>query len=282
MTDPGTPQPAAPAAPELQFDRLEPTSDATSSATASNVEGVVCAGCGVAMLDEYYSLGGKSICARCRASVEATRATSRTPKAFGKALAFGLGAALVGAAAYFAIVVAMSGWQIGIFAIAIGWMVGRAIQKALPGGGARRYQVLAAVLTYFAMGAANLAIGIREVATDDAANTQDSTTVVAQGRQDSTVVAAPQGKVAASSDATTKAGAATPAERTRRPLLFRIGALIMFALSLPVMMISSGDILGALIVAIGVYQAWRMTGAPALAITGPFRVGGNGLAAGAS
>src|SRR5262245_5136652 len=123
MTDPGQTPASLPAAPELQFDRLEPTSDASSDATASHVEGILCASCGAVVLDEYYSIGGKSICGNCRASVEATRATSRTPKAFGKAFAFGLGAALAGAAVYYA-VIALLDLEIGIVAILIGWMVG--------------------------------------------------------------------------------------------------------------------------------------------------------------
>lgn len=229
MTDPGHPQPATPAVPELQFDHVESTVDTADGATASTAEGIPCSACGSMMLDEYYSIGGKSICADCRASVETTRATSRTPKAFAKAFGFGLGAALAGAAVYYA-VIALLDLEIGIVAILIGWMVGRAIQKALPGGGLRRYQLLAAVLTYFAVGAAYLPLVTGE---------------------------------------TWKNGDG-------------IGALILLAFSLPVMMIFSGGsgIISALIIGIGIRQAWRMSGAPALAITGPFRLGDNTIAAG--
>lgn len=227
MTDPGHPQPAAPSVPELQFDHVESTVDTADGAAASTAEGIRCSACGSMMRDEYYSIGGKSICAACRASVETARATSRTPKAFAKAFGFGLGAALAGAAVYYA-VIALLDLEIGIVAILIGWMVGRAIQKALPGGGLRRYQVLAAVLTYFAVGAAYLPLVMGDMRTSG------------------------------------------------------IGALIFLAFSLPVMAIFSGGsgIISALIIGIGIRQAWRMSGAPALAVTGPFRLGHNTIVAG--
>jgi len=283
MTDPGQP-PATPAAPELQFDRLEPTSDATSGAAAPSVDGILCASCGAVMLDEYYSIGGKSICANCRTSVENTRATSRTPKAFGKAFVFGLGAALAGAAVYYA-VIALLDLEIGIVAILIGWMVGRAIQKALPGGGLRRYQLLAIVLTYFAVGMAYMAVGIQEMVKDRAAKKQDAAAVAApQGKQDSAAVASQEGQSAASSSAASKTDDAPSEEKKGGSVLLAIGALLAFAFSLPVIAIFSGGsgVLTALIIAIGLRQAWQMTGAPALKITGPFRVGGDAIAAGAS
>jgi hypothetical protein len=284
MTDPGQPTANPPATPALQFDRVESTADTASGATATSVEGILCASCGAVMLDEYYSIGGKSICANCRTSVETTRATSRTPKAFGKALVFGLGAALAGAAVYYA-VIALLDLEIGIVAILIGWMVGRAIQKALPGGGLRRYQLLAVVLTYFAVGMAYMAVGVQEMWKDAAAKKRDSATVVAQqGTQDSATVVAQQAKPAASPSATSQAGVDEPAEKKSGSILLAIGALIAFAFSLPVIAIFSGGsgILTALIIAIGLRQAWQMSGAPALKITGPFRVGGEATAAAAS
>jgi hypothetical protein len=273
MTDPGHPQPVMPAVPALQFDRVESTVDTTDGAGGSEMAGIACGGCGSTMLDEYYSIGGKSICAKCRASVEATRATSRTPKAFLKALGFGFGAALAGAAVYFG-VVALLDAEFSIVTIFIGWMVGRAIQKALPGGGLRRYQVLAAVLTYFAIGAAYTALGVQAMIKESA-----------DKKQDSTIAVAPQGTSAAAPSAAATADAKEPTQKKSRSALLAIGALIAFAFSLPVMTVfgsGTGGALSALIIAIGIYQAWRMSGAPTLAITGPFRVGGSAAAAAGS
>ena len=82
----------------------------------------------------------------------------------------------------------------------------------------------------------------------------------------------------------TKADDAQADDKKGGSFLFAIGALLAFAFSLPVIAIFSGGsgVLTALIIAIGLRQAWQMTGAPALKITGPFRVGGDAIAAGAS
>lgn len=272
MSDPGQSLPTTPVAPELNFDRLEPTVSIPNDATASNAEGIVCSACGSTMLDEYYSVGGRPICATCRAAVEASRAASRAPKAFGKAFAFGLGAALAGAVVYYA-VIALLDLEIGIVAILIGWMVGRAIQKALPGGGSRRYQVLAALLTYFAVGCAYVPLVFK-------ARSENAVTK----QQDSTAVAAPQVTSASSPAAATKSGADDAAHGDGKSLLFGVGALLALAFSLPVVATfsSGGGIISALIIAIGMRQAWRMAGAHTVPITGPFRVGGPAVAAGAS
>ena len=62
-------------------------------------------------------------------------------------------AAIPGAILYYA-VIAITNFEIGIVAIAIGYMVGWAVRKGAGGRGGRRFQVLALVLTYWAVGLA--------------------------------------------------------------------------------------------------------------------------------
>ena len=59
---------------------------------------------------------------------------------------FGLGAALAGAAIYYA-VIAITHFEIGLVAILIGYMVGYAVRKGAGGRGGLRFQILAALLT---------------------------------------------------------------------------------------------------------------------------------------
>jgi hypothetical protein len=273
MTEPGQPLPVTPVTPELTFDRVQPTLNLPQDADATDTAGIPCGSCGTVMLDEYYSIGDKPVCANCRASFEKSRATSRTAKAFGKAFAFGLGAAMAGAAVYYA-VIALFELEIGIVAILIGWMVGWAILKALPGGGSRRYQVLGAVLTYFAVGVAYLPLAFNSKGGQSAT------------QQDSTAVAPRQGQPAASPAAatTTTADSTAGSDGSGGSFLLGIGALIAFAFALPAMVtFSSGSgVLSALIIAIGMHQAWRMTGASGVTVTGPFRVGNEPAASGAT
>ena len=66
--------------------------------------------------------------------------------AFPLALAFGVVAALVGAAVYAG--VAMTGFMVSIVAIGIGYVVAKAMMTATRGLGGRPYQIAAVVLTY--------------------------------------------------------------------------------------------------------------------------------------
>lgn len=271
---------APPSAPALQLDRVE-RADSAPAESSTAIAGIRCGSCGATIRYQYYSLGGKSICASCRGALDRARTASRSPRAFGTALAFGLAAAIAGATVYYA-VIALFDLEIGIVAILIGWMVGRAIQKALPGGGARRYQILAAVLTYFAVGLAYLPIVIK---TNNQANKSQAAKLAA-----SSSAATPDSAAAAedssSSDPTTAAAKATAPAKAHHhiPFIFGLGAAVLLAFALPVMLTfsSAGGIISALIIAIGMRQAWRMTGASGLNITGPLRVGRGGGGGGMS
>jgi hypothetical protein len=69
--------------------------------------------------------------------------------AFPKALLFGFVAAVVGSLGY--AIISLSGFMVSIVAIGIGWLVAKAMMTASNGIGGRRYQIAAAVLTYFAV-----------------------------------------------------------------------------------------------------------------------------------
>lgn len=64
-----------------------------------------------------------------------------------KAFALGNGAGLLGAIGYGA-VIAFTGYELALITIFIGWFIGRAVMRGSDGRGGRRYQVLAALLTY--------------------------------------------------------------------------------------------------------------------------------------
>jgi hypothetical protein len=70
-----------------------------------------------------------------------------------RTLLFGLGAAIVGAIIYFA-VLKITGLELSLITILIGFMVGTAVMKGSQSRGGRRYQVIAVVLTYLAIGLA--------------------------------------------------------------------------------------------------------------------------------
>ena len=68
---------------------------------------------------------------------------------FLRALLFGIVAAFAGAIGY--AVVSLSGFMVSIVAIAMAWLIAKAMMTASNGIGGQRYQVAAVILTYFSV-----------------------------------------------------------------------------------------------------------------------------------
>jgi hypothetical protein len=119
-----------------------------------------CAMCKSAVEGSYYQFAGTMICVPCG---ERVRAGQREP---GNAhvlrgLAFGAGAAAACSVAY-AVITALSGLEIALVAILVGYLVGRAVRIGSSGLGGRRCQVLAVGLTYFSITGSYLLLALRE------------------------------------------------------------------------------------------------------------------------
>jgi hypothetical protein len=109
-----------------------------------------CARCAQAIESQYYEAGGSIICADCRTALQSEAGAGSAGGRVSRALVYGLGGAFAGAALYYAIL-ALTGYEIGLVAIAVGWLVGRAVQLGSRHRGGRVYQVLAVGLTYLAI-----------------------------------------------------------------------------------------------------------------------------------
>jgi hypothetical protein len=148
-----------PAYEDLQFDRVVAES-ARSAPTAAL--SVTCSRCKVSIETSYYDVNGHVLCSGCRSAVIAALETPRGIVPLITAGAFGLGAGVVGAAIYYA-VIAIAHLEIGIVAILIGYMVGYAVRKGAGGRGGRRFQVLAVVLTYVSIALAYAPLAVRGI-----------------------------------------------------------------------------------------------------------------------
>ena len=236
----------------LQFETATPGQDAR--------HGVACSVCQRSIADEYYDVNGQSVCASCRGTLEEQMETPRGVGVLMRAALFALVAAILGAVLYYAVIV-ITKFEIGIVAIAIGYMVGYAIRMATGGRGGRRFQVLALVLTYWAVGLAYPPLVFGEM---DNRNQQAS--------QTSTASTSTPAKSPAPADPQP-----APAEESAQQLslTFALLVLIAFSLALPVLSVVTsmpGGLISAAIIAFGMLQAWRMTGIPHLEITGPYRI----------
>ena len=252
MSDPEAPVGNEPLQP-LQLDRV-----ITESATSASPDkpAAVCEFCQTSIDTEYYHVNGTTCCGGCRRRLESTTETPRGIAPMVAAGALGLGAGIVGAAIYYA-VIAITHLEIGIVAILIGYMVGRAVRKGARGRGGLRFQILAVTLTYLSVALAYTPLVIQEMR--------------ASRRQS-------QHAAASTSDARRPAEAtgAAPDTRPAPNLLLALAMLLAFILALPVLSVFGSlptSLIGGVIIGFGMQQAWKMTAAPRLDFLGPYRVG---------
>lgn len=229
------PPESLPSVEALQFRRAQPivTTGAPSPRT--------CEACKQVIPGDYYQVQSHVICPSCADRIRAGQQTPRSVSLF-LPVVYGFGAALAGCILY-AIVLAM-GVQIGIVALLVGWMVGKAIRHASHGIGGRPQQILAVGLTYFAISTsflpASLMIGMKRAA-EMKKQTQ----------------AAPTPPFA---PAHISAGQA-------------IAGIVMLATISPFLELKSspaGGLISLFILFVGLQRAWAMTAKPNILITGPF------------
>lgn len=122
---------------------------------AETVQGMSCTACMQTMRDVYYEIGGSVVCEHCRERMESRRRTSDPAALVLRAAGYGAVGALIGAAIHGAFR-AITGFDVGLLALFVGFIVGRAVQLGTGGRGGTRYQLLAVGLTYLAVGASYL------------------------------------------------------------------------------------------------------------------------------
>src|SRR5260221_9573319 len=127
-----TPNPAD--AGELQFDEAE------FAVPAAGVP--VCVACHLPIPDHYFQINGEILCERCSNAVRARLTGGSSLRRFVKACAYGFGAAIAGFALYFG-VLKLTGMEIGLISIVVGFMVGAAVRKGSEGRGGALYQITA-------------------------------------------------------------------------------------------------------------------------------------------
>jgi hypothetical protein len=100
-------------------------------------------------------------------SSAATRSSTSQPgedhAPFARALAYGAGAAVLGLAFYASFTI-VTHIYLGYVALAVGWLVGKAMMQGSGGEGGPRYQTAAVALTYAAISLASIPIQLAEAA----------------------------------------------------------------------------------------------------------------------
>ena len=127
------------------------TAEYGASPTAEN-----CQFCHQPIAGTYYRVRAAMACPLCTDRIRDAMSTSTSSK-YPTALAYGIGAAILGTALYATFTI-LTGWIASYVSLAVAWMVGTAIKKGSGGAGGRSCQITAALLTYAAISMASLPI----------------------------------------------------------------------------------------------------------------------------
>lgn len=231
-----------PSVDELQFRRAQPIEGADADAGKS------CAACKQPIDGQHYQVQNHVICPSCAAKILAGK-QAKKPIPWVRLVIYGAGAALAGCILY-AIPLAM-GFQIGIVALAVGWMVGKAIRAGGYGIGGRPQQILAVALTYFAISTsfipALVFTGMKKGYTQAAARAKNPSAQPAAAPVAKPTKALSPGKAAA-------------------------GLLVLATISPFLELASSpvGGLISLFIIFIGLQRAWAMTAGHEILVTGPY------------
>jgi DNA-directed RNA polymerase subunit RPC12/RpoP len=256
---------------ELQFERAEPTEEASRR--------LLCAACSAEIASEYYERGGQLVCPACRARLLAERERGSRLTRFGRALLFGVAAAVAGALLWYG-VSKLTGYEFSLIAIVIGFLVGAAVKRGAYRRGGWAYQGLAMFLTYASIVSTYIP-AILEAMRERPAT--ESAAAEAADEETSEVSIAPAGAPEAPlvADAAAEPG---PGESTAevgetegplpRPIGFAAALLALFAIAFAAPFLSGFEnFIGWIILAIGLYEAWKLNRKETLLFDGPFRVG---------
>lgn len=259
---------------DLQFERAQFDGAASQSA---------CKVCTTPLYGAYYEVNGQTVCEGCCYKLREAGPTGTRGGRVLRAIAAGIGAGLAGALLYWGILAA-TGYEFGLIAIVVGFAVGKAVAWGSHGRGGWAYQTLAMVLTYLAIVSAYVPMIVTEIMNQKPAG--QAQTVSPDGATSPGPVPAPSGvpsaKPASASDAiattkTTRTAAAEEAPLGFGGMLFGLAALLLIACAAP-FLAGLENIIGLVIIGIGMYEAWKLNRRLPLVITGPHAIVASGAA----
>ncbi len=293
------PEPAG----ELQFDRAD-------FGDAQPAGAVQCSACKEPIAGAYYEINGEVACAGCQAKALALRTGGSATARVVWATIFGTAAGAAGAGIYYGISALTGGWEFGLIAILVGFMVGFAVSFGSQQRGGWFYQLLAVGLTYCSIVSTYIppiAEELRQVSVADLAVESPDEAAEAVETDPEDGAGDPAGEVVGlfaeeaepgedferSAAERSEAGAfeenepaaSPPAEPAAGPaageelepieisgVVFWI-FVVVFAFAAP-FLAGFENILGILIIGFGLWQAWQLNRKRPFEVSGPFQVAG--------
>jgi hypothetical protein len=263
---------------DLQFTTAEP-----GAAAPAGGGGLSCSACHESVDSTYYALGDAVLCPACR-DIALEPPAGTAAGRFLKAGFLGILAGLLGAAIWFAIR-KLAHLEVGLIAILVGLLVGKAVRKGSGGRGGLGYQFLAVAITYGCIAAnymPDIIQGVFAQIAEEKAQLQAP--VIADDKPapaavpEASAEPQPPGQAAppeppAAPAVPAKAPPPGPAKLVAAVFLF-LALIFAIALAAPFLM-GVQNIMGLIIIGIALWEAWKFNVFQPLVITGPYELGGD-------
>jgi hypothetical protein len=249
----------------------------TAEFAGSQSTGDTCCICRQPIAGSFYRINRAKACAACSQRVQASTPRD-THATFSRAILYGLGGALLGLILYSAVGILLH-LEIGYVALAVGFLVGKAMMMGSGNVGGRRYQWVAVALTYAAVSLSAVPIAIAQYSGTTTAHVRQ---VGGTGVQDRGITPpdAAQAPDAAQTDASSSDASSSPAPAAHKMAHTpanpgkALGMLLILGLASPLLEFAGspvGGALGLIILLVGVRIAWRLTKAgPLPTVEGPY------------
>ena len=194
------------------------------------------------------------VCPSCAQRIQAGQ-QAPPPLSLARGLLFGAAAALGGCILYAAVAI-ITGWEFGLVAIVVGFMVGKAVRHGSNGLGGRPQQILAVVLTYFAITTSYIPVFIYQASSHPEQFARSRKAHGSEGQSG-----------AAQSPSTS----ALPAGRSAR-IATALVMIVLLTAAAPFLGLTSGlsGIITLFLIYIGMRQAWKLTARSAILVMGPY------------
>ncbi len=249
----------------LSFDRAE------YSDTAATTDGVRCAQCSTPLNDNYFTVGRLVVCQTCSALIAAALRGGSPAKRTIVALVAGIAASLVGAGIYYA-VAAITGYELGLIAIVVGLLVGAAVRWGCERRGGWFYQTMAILLTYFSIALSDSIFAVQYIMKHESNTAANKRAAELEGKTTSKPDALHADGEGDSEEADTDHEPATlRGTHGIVRVVIAFGMTFFWMLALPVI-VGMGSPISFLILAIALWEAWKLNKRLMIAIAGPFAI----------
>lgn len=254
----------------LQFETAE-------TAEASPAPGAwTCANCNQSLISDYYEAGGRIVCPACRTNIATALADRGGKERLILAAVYGTGAALLGALLWWG-VRAATGYELGLIAVAVGFMVGYAVRAGAQGRGGRRFQIMAVLLTYVGVSLNYVPDIVKAVYDSGKAAAAKAQEAAVGDAKSAGEPAADKGDQANNDGKPAGAGATKESDKPVSLVHLILFAFLVlgYAAAAP-FLAGASNVIGILIIGFALWEAWKMNRAVEVVFSGPFQVAPSG------